>query len=31
MIGFVWASICWLATERVEARAGIDAERQKNV
>jgi undecaprenyl-diphosphatase len=28
LIGFVWASICWLATERVEARAGIDAERQ---
>ena len=27
LIGFVWASICWLATERVEARAGIDAER----
>ena len=30
MIGFVWASICWLATERVEARAGIEAEREKN-
>jgi len=29
MIGLVWASICWLATERVEARAGIDAERAK--
>jgi undecaprenyl-diphosphatase len=27
MIGFVWASICWLATERFEAQAGIDAER----
>src|SRR5258705_4349177 len=30
MIGLVWASICWLATERVEARAGIDAERAKS-
>jgi len=30
MIGFVWASICWLATQRVEARAGIDAERAKS-
>jgi undecaprenyl-diphosphatase len=30
MIGFVWASICWLATERVEARAGIEAERAKS-
>jgi undecaprenyl-diphosphatase len=30
MIGFVWASICWLATERVQARAGIDAERTKS-
>jgi undecaprenyl-diphosphatase len=29
LIGFVWASICWLATERVEARAGIDAERTR--
>jgi undecaprenyl-diphosphatase len=30
MIGMVWASICWLATQRVEARAGIDAERAKS-
>ena len=30
MIGFVWASICWLATERFEARAGIAAERAKS-
>jgi undecaprenyl-diphosphatase len=30
MIGFVWASVCWLATERFEARAGIDAERVKS-
>jgi undecaprenyl-diphosphatase len=29
MIGLVWASICWLATERFETRAGIDAERAK--
>lgn len=29
MIGFVWASVCWLATERIEARAGIDAERER--
>ena len=27
LIGFVWASVCWLATERIEARAGLDAER----
>ena len=30
MIGFVWASICWLATERFESRAGIDAEHEKS-
>lgn len=30
MIGFVWASICWIATERYEAQAGIDAERAKS-
>ena len=30
MIGLVWASVCWLATQRVEARAGIDAERAKS-
>jgi undecaprenyl-diphosphatase len=30
MIGLVWASICWLAIQRVEARAGIDAERAKS-
>ena len=29
MIGFVWASICWLATEHFEARAGIDAEKDR--
>jgi undecaprenyl-diphosphatase len=30
MIGFAWASICWLATERFQASAGIDAERAKS-
>jgi undecaprenyl-diphosphatase len=30
MIGFVWASICWLITQRFEARAGIDAERARS-
>lgn len=29
MIGFVWASICWLATQRVEEQVGIDAERDR--
>jgi undecaprenyl-diphosphatase len=30
IIGFVWASLCWLVTERFEERAGIDEERQKS-
>ena len=30
MIGFVWASVCWLAAARFEARAGITAERAKS-
>jgi undecaprenyl-diphosphatase len=30
MIGFIWASVCWLAAERVESRAGIDAERERS-
>jgi len=30
MIGFVWASVCWLATERYEAQVGIDAERPRS-
>jgi undecaprenyl-diphosphatase len=30
IIGFVWASICWLVTERFEARTGIDEERSKS-
>jgi len=29
IIGFVWASICWLAAQHFEARAGITAERTK--
>lgn len=30
MIGFVWASVCWLAAQRFETRAGITAERAKS-
>ena len=30
IIGFVWASVCWLVAQRFEARAGIDAERSKS-
>jgi undecaprenyl-diphosphatase len=30
IIGFVWASICWLVARRVEERAGIDEERSKS-
>jgi undecaprenyl-diphosphatase len=30
IIGFVWASICWLVTQRFEERAGIDEERSKS-
>ncbi|HEY3043237.1 MAG TPA: phosphatase PAP2 family protein [Vicinamibacterales bacterium] len=30
IIGFVWASICWLAAEHFETRAGIRAERTKS-
>ena len=30
IIGFVWASICWLVEERFEARAGIAAEKSKS-
>ena len=29
IIGFVWASICWLAAQRFETSAGIDEERAK--
>jgi undecaprenyl-diphosphatase len=29
MVGFIWASVCWLATQRFELRAGIDAERER--
>ena len=30
MIGFVWASVCWMAAARFERRAGITAERAKS-
>ena len=30
IIGFVWASICWLLEQRFETRAGIQAERNKS-
>jgi undecaprenyl-diphosphatase len=30
IIGFVWASLCWLMTQRFEQRAGIDKEREKS-
>ena len=29
IIGFVWASICWLAAQHFEAQTGITAERAK--
>jgi undecaprenyl-diphosphatase len=29
IIGFVWASICWLVEERLEARAGIAGEKAR--
>jgi undecaprenyl-diphosphatase len=30
IIGFVWASVCWLAAQRLDTRAGIDAEKGKS-
>jgi undecaprenyl-diphosphatase len=30
IIGFGWASICWLVEQRFETRAGIEAERNKS-
>jgi undecaprenyl-diphosphatase len=30
IIGFVWASICWLVAQRFEESAGIDEEREKS-
>jgi undecaprenyl-diphosphatase len=30
IIGFVWASICWLVAERFETSAGLKAERHKS-
>jgi undecaprenyl-diphosphatase len=29
IIGFIWASICWLAAQQFEVRSGIKAERSK--
>jgi undecaprenyl-diphosphatase len=31
IIGFVWASICWLVAQRFEVRTGIQAEKSKSV
>jgi len=30
IIGFVWASVCWLVEQRFEARAGIEAEKTRS-
>jgi undecaprenyl-diphosphatase len=30
IIGFVWASICWLAAQHFEVRTGIGAEKSKS-
>ena len=30
IIGFVWASICWLAAQRFESTTGIEAEKSKS-
>jgi membrane-associated phospholipid phosphatase len=30
IIGFVWASICWLIAQRFETHAGLKAERHKS-
>ena len=30
IIGFVWASMCWLIAQRFEPKTGIDAERRKS-
>ena len=29
ILGFVWASVCWLLAQRFEANTGVDAERHK--
>ena len=29
IIGFVWASVCWLAAQRFEQSAGIEAEKSR--
>ena len=30
IIGFAWASICWLAAQRFDGAAGIEAEKRKS-
>ena len=30
IVGFVWASVCWLAAQHFDATAGIEAERSKS-
>ena len=30
IVGFVWASLCWLVAQHFEVRAGIDEERKKS-
>jgi undecaprenyl-diphosphatase len=30
IVGFMWASICWLATQRLEGTAHIQAEKAKS-
>jgi len=30
IIGFAWASICWLAAQRFEVTTGIEAEKRKS-
>ena len=30
MIGFVWASMCWLVAQHFEVRTGISAEKSKS-
>lgn len=30
IVGFIWASLCWLVEQRLDTRAGIAAEREKD-
>lgn len=30
IVGFMWASVCWLAAQRFEERTGIEAEKSKS-